>query len=162
TSLEDIKTLKMDVAYPFLLEVFLDLQKGLLKREDVVEILKIVESYVFRRAIVGIPTNSMNKTFATLSRTIDKNRYLDSVKVAFLRLDAYRKFPDDDEFVLELVQKDVYNFRSRAYLLRKLENFDRKEAVPLAEYTIEHIMPQNPALSEEWRDALGENWKEVQ
>ncbi len=162
TLLDDIKTLKMDVAYPFLLEVFLDFEKGLLNREAIVEILKIVESYVFRRAIVGIPTNSMNKTFATLSRSLDKSRYLDSVRAAFLLLDSYRRFPDDDEFLLELVQKDVYNFRSRTYLLKKLENYNRKEPVNITEYTIEHIMPQNPLLSPEWRQMLGENWKEVQ
>ena len=27
---------------------------------------------------------------------------------------------------------------------------------------IEHIMPQNPNLSQEWRDALGPNYKEIQ
>ena len=162
TSLEDIKTLKMDVVYPFLLEVFLDQQRGLLTNSEVLEILKIVESYVFRRAIVGIPTNSMNKTFATLSRSIDKKQYLNSVKAAFLLLDSYRRFPDDDEFVLEFVQKDVYNFRSRSYLLRKLENFDRKEPVKLSDFTIEHIMPQNPSLSSEWQRMLGDRWKDVQ
>lgn len=162
TLLDDIKTLKMDVAYPFLLEVFLDFEKGLLNREAIVEILKIVESYVFRRAIVGIPTNSMNKTFATLSRTLDKSRYLDSTRAAFLLLDSYRRFPDDDEFLLELVQKDVYNFRSRTYLLKKLENYNRKEPVNVIEYTIEHILPQNPSLSTEWKQMLGENWKDIQ
>jgi uncharacterized protein with ParB-like and HNH nuclease domain len=54
-SLFDIKALRMEVSYPFLLEVFLDFYKGLLNREELIEILKIVESYVFRRAIVGIP-----------------------------------------------------------------------------------------------------------
>ncbi|MBX3064277.1 MAG: DUF262 domain-containing protein [Anaerolineae bacterium] len=162
TALEDIKTLKMDVVYPFLLEVFLDQQRGLLTRDEVLEILKIVESYVFRRAIVGIPTNSMNKTFATLSRTLDKNRYLESVKAAFLLQDSYRRFPDDHEFEQEFVKKDVYNFRSRTYLLSKLENLDRKEPVNLSDYTIEHIMPQNPSLSAEWQLMLGENWKDIQ
>lgn len=161
TALEDIKTLKMDVVYPFLLEIFLDQQQGLLTRDEIYEILRIVESYVFRRAIVGIPTNSMNKTFANLSRTINKKQYLDSVKAAFLLLDSYRRFPDDDEFVLEFVQKDVYNLRNRAYLLRKLENADRKEPVNLSDFTIEHIMPQNPILSTAWQQMLGEQWKEV-
>jgi uncharacterized protein with ParB-like and HNH nuclease domain len=161
-ALEDIKTLKMDVVYPFLLEVFLDYEQGVIRRDDVVEILKIVESYVFRRAIVGIPTNSMNKTFSTLTRNLDKARYVDGIKATFLKLDSYRRFPDDDEFVLELVQKDVYNFRNRSYLLRKLENFERKEPVNLSDYTIEHIMPQNPSLSVGWQQMLGSKWKEVQ
>lgn len=160
--LADIKALKMEVAYPFLLEVFLDYESGFLSREELIEILRLVESYVFRRAIVGIPTNSMNKTFANLSRSIKKDRYLESVKVAFRMLDSYRRFPDDEEFMFEFVLKDVYNFRNRSYLLRKLENHNRKEPVNIEEWTIEHIMPQNENLSNEWREMLGENWQEVQ
>jgi len=57
--------------------------------------------------------------------------------------------------------KDVYNFSSRNYLLRKLENVDTKEPATIEEYTIEHIMPQNEHLSFEWQRELGPNWKEV-
>ena len=58
-------------------------------------------------------------------------------------------------------QRDLYNFRSRSYWLRRLENHGRKERVPVDEYTIEHIMPQNEDLSAEWREALGEDWERV-
>ena len=30
------------------------------------------------------------------------------------------------------------------------------------DYTIEHILPQNPELSSEWQEMLGDDWKEVQ
>ncbi|WP_263405590.1 DUF1524 domain-containing protein [Wenzhouxiangella sp. AB-CW3] len=58
--------------------------------------------------------------------------------------------------------RDLYNFRSRSYWLRRLENHDRKERVPVDEYTIEHILPQNENLSREWQHALGEDWKRIQ
>ena len=54
------------------------------------------------------------------------------------------------------------NFRSRSYWLRRLENHGRKERVPVDEYTIEHILPQNPDLSAAWKQALGSDWKRVQ
>jgi predicted transport protein len=76
--------------------------------------------------------------------------------------DSYRRIPDDDEFKKELLIKDVYHFRNRNYILRKLENYDRKELVDIDSYTIEHIMPQNPKLSVEWITDLGEKWKEIQ
>lgn len=91
--LEDINTLKVDVAYPFLLELYDDYDQGRLTRAEFIEALKLVESYVFRRAICGIPTNSLNKTFANLGREIDKDRYLESLKAAFLLKDSYRRFP---------------------------------------------------------------------
>ena len=44
-----------------------------------------------------------------------------------------------------------------------MENADRpKERVNVDDYTIEHIMPQNRNLPEQWREELGGNWKEVQ
>ncbi|MFL5657822.1 MAG: DUF262 domain-containing protein [Ktedonobacteraceae bacterium] len=159
--LYDINTLKVDVAYPFLLEVYDDYAHKLLSREDFIAILRLVESYVFRRVICGVPTNSMNKTFATLAREIDKEQYLESVQAAFLQKDAYRRFPRDEEFRAAFMVKDVYNFRSRNYMLRKLENSGSKEWVNIEDYTIEHILPQNERLSSEWQVELGSNWKEV-
>jgi uncharacterized protein with ParB-like and HNH nuclease domain/predicted transport protein len=162
--LENINALKVDVAYPLLLEAFDDFERHkTLSRDGFIEILQIIESYVFRRAIVGIPTNSMNKTFATFKRSINKNDYSNSVRFAFANLDSYRRFPKDDEFRSEFVMKDVYNLRLRRnYLMSKLENHQRKEFVDTDEYTIEHILPQNPNLSREWQIMLGDNWKEVQ
>ncbi len=159
--LEGINTLKVDVAYPLLIEVYNDYeQHNLLTRKEFIEILRLVESYVLRRAICGIPTNSMNKTFATFKRAIKKDDYLDSVKYALLQLDSYRRFPQHDEFWQAFTFKDIYNLRQRRnYILSNLENYGRKEWVNIEEYTIEHIMPQNPKLSPEWRDVLGENWK---
>lgn len=160
--LEEINTLKVDVSYPFLLEVYNDFAEERLPKEDFISILKLVEAYVFRRAICGVPTNSLNKTFATISKEIDKSNYLESTIVAFLNKDSHRRFPKNEEFINELTVKDVYNFRTRNYLLRKLENFNRKEIVDIESYTIEHIMPQNPNLSVEWKQDLGTDWEEVQ
>ena len=53
-------------------------------------------------------------------------------------------------------------FPRRSYWLRRLENYGRKERVPVDEYTIEHILPQNDNLSAEWREELGPEWQRVQ
>ncbi len=159
--LNDINTLKVDVAYPFLLEVYDDYANRRLSREDLIAILRLVESYVFRRVICGIPTNALNKIFATLSREIDKEHYLESVQSAFLTKLYGGRFPRDEEFRAAFVVKDVYNFRSRNYMLRKLENYEQKELVNVESCTIEHIMPQNEQLSAEWREELGPDWQEV-
>ena len=52
--------------------------------------------------------------------------------------------------------------RNRNFILSHLENFDNKSAINIENYTIEHIMPQNPHLNKEWQDMLGVNWKEIQ
>ncbi|CAM8660720.1 COG1479 Uncharacterized conserved protein [Comamonadaceae bacterium] len=161
-SFHDLRELKVDVAYPFLLDVYHDYKQGRLTSEEVLSIVRLVESYVFRRAICAIPTNSLNKTFAGMSRTLKKDRYLESVQAAFLLLPSYRRFPSDDEFQREIKVRDLYNFRSRSYWLRRLENHGRKERVMVEDYTIEHILPQNEALSKEWQADLGADWQRVQ
>lgn len=158
----DLRELKVDVAYPFLLDVYHDYKQGRLTSEEVLRIVRLVESYVFRRAICAIPTNSLNKTFAGMSRTLKKDRYLESVQVAFLLLPSYRRFPSDDEFQRDVKVRDLYNFRSRSYWLRRLENHGRKERVMVEDYTIEHILPQNEAPSKEWQAELGTDWQRVQ
>src|SRR5215470_3004655 len=42
---------------------------------DFVKAVRLIEAYVFRRAICAIPTNSMNKTFATFTKVLKKDRY---------------------------------------------------------------------------------------
>jgi uncharacterized protein with ParB-like and HNH nuclease domain/predicted transport protein len=157
-----ISRLKVDVSYPFLLAVYNDYDLKVLLETDFYQILCLVENYVFRRAICGIPTNSMNKTFANLYKSVRKENYLESVQAAFLLMDSYKRFPGDAEFQKEIAIKDVYNFRNRNYMLDRLENHKRKEHVSIDEYTIEHILPQNKDLSNEWKTMLGDEWQNIQ
>jgi len=159
---QDLRELKVDVAYPFLLELYHDYANGTLSAADFAATVRLVEAYVFRRAICAIPTNSMNKTFATFGKALKKDHYFESILAHFLTLPSYRRFPTDDEFRRDLHTRDLYNFRSRSYWLRRLENHGRKERVAVDEYTIEHILPQNPNLSAAWKLALGSEWERVQ
>jgi len=157
----DINNLKVDVSYPFLIKAYEDYEEKKISKEELIELLKYLESYVFRRAICGIPTNSLNKTFANLYKEINIEKYLESFKASLLLKDSYRRFPKNKEFKEQLTIKDVYNFRSRNYLLRKLENHNRKELVNVESYTIEHVMPQNQKLPNGWKKELGESWKDI-
>lgn len=161
----NIRELRVDVAYPLMLELYDDYQLNILELNEFAEALHLIESYVFRRAVCAIPANSMNKTFAGLSKSFYKERYLESLKAAFMLLPSYRRFPTDEEFKRDIQIRDLYNFRSRSYWLRRLENHNHKEPIPVDEYTIEHIMPQCdnqpdkvPAV---WRAELGDEWQRV-
>lgn len=159
---QDLLELRVDVAFPFLLELYDDFAEGLLSRDEFAQCVHLTESYVFRRGVCAIPTNSLNKTFATFGKALKKDRYLESVQAHFLTLPSYRRFPDNVEFKKEFMQRDLYNTRMRSYWLRRLENYGRKERVAVQDYTIEHILPQNENLSIKWREALGPDWKQVQ
>ena len=157
----DLRELRVDVAYPLLLELYNDYANEILSLDEFLEAVRYIESYVFRRFICSIPTNSLNRTFATFSRFVDKERYLESFCAYFQWLPSYRRFPNNREFMREIRARNLYNNRA-TYWLRRLENQDRKEPVPVDEFTVEHILPQNQNLSQPWRDALGEDWQSVQ
>ncbi len=151
--------LEMDVVYPLLLELYSDYKDGVLSKQDFIPIIYLTESYLCRRAVCGLGTNSLNKVFPSFTKKIDKKQYLKSVEEHFGSLTGNQKFPNNDEFKKLFITIDFYHFKKTKYFLERLENFDTKEPVDTQECTIEHIMPQ--ILTEEWKRDLGENFKAI-
>lgn len=156
---ESFLKLESDTPYPLLLQLYDDYASKILSKQDFICIMAIIESYIFRRSVCEIPTNSLNKTFASFSKNIQKESYLESVKAQFMLLKSYMRFPNDNEFKESIIRKNFYSFAKKIYYFQKLENFERKEKVSMNEYTIEHIMPQNENLA--WQKDLGENYKDI-
>ena len=161
---DEINALSVEVVFPFLLEVYEDYTQGKIEKADVIETLRLIVSYIFRRTLCGIPTNGLNRTFAGLMLEVDKSNYLENLKFAFSQRPFSQRYPSNEEFGRSFLIRDIYRFRSkkfrpRDYLLRKLENYGRKEPISVGDYTIEHVMPQT--LSEEWQAELGEDWSET-
>ncbi|MFH4828627.1 GmrSD restriction endonuclease domain-containing protein [Vibrio diabolicus] len=159
---QDLNAYKVDVSYPLILELYHDYDSQILTLDEFIECVRLIESYVFRRYVCDIPTNSLNKTFASFARSIRKSSYLESFKAELISLSSYRRFPSDSELNRCLQHKDMYNVRSRAYWLRRLENYDKKERISVENYTIEHVLPQNKNLSSQWQIALGDDWQSIQ
>ncbi|GAL12523.1 hypothetical protein JCM19233_3515 [Vibrio astriarenae] len=157
---QDLNAYKVEVSYPFILELYHDYDNGILSQADFIESVRLVESYVFRRYVCSIPTNSLNKTFASFGRNLTKSHYLESIKAEFKKLTSYRRFPLSSEFCRALETKDMYHVRSKTYWLTRLENAGKKEPIHVNNYTIEHVLPQGD-LPLEWQEALGEDWEKV-
>ncbi|WRG17365.1 DUF262 and DUF1524 domain-containing protein [Helicobacter pylori] len=152
--------LEMDVIYPLLLELYSDYSDGVLSKQDFIPIIALIESYICRRAVCGLGTNSLNKVFPFVTKKINKDQYLESIKVHFGYLTEKQRFPNNDEFKEHFITIDFYNFQKREYFLERLENFNTKEPVNTKEYcTTEHIMPKT--LNLEWERDLGENFQAI-
>ncbi len=151
--------LEMDVIYPLLLELYSDCIDGVLSKADFGRSIALIESYICRRAVCGLGTNSLNKVFPSFTRHIQKDQYFESLKAHFGSLTNNQRFPNNDEFRNLFITIDFYKFQKNKYFFERLENFDRKERVYTHEYTTEHIMPQT--LTEEWERDLGENFQEI-
>lgn len=156
--LEHINRLEINVAYPFLLQVFEDAENGIVSEQELVNVLKLIQSYVWRRFVAGYPTNALNKIFMTLYGEVDTEEYYESVAKALLRKKSSGKFPSDEEVKAALKDKDLYNIKAknRSYFFELLENHNNRELVDTSneQITVEHIFPQTP--SDNWRTALSE------
>ena len=160
----ELRTLDVSVSYPFLMRVYDDYKKSIISKDEFIIIVRTTINYVVRRSICDIPTNSLNKTFATFYSKIKPQNYVKSILAEYVIKDSYRAFPTDDEFAEKFTTKAIYNMRIKNYILECLENHDHKEPISIIRdgYTIEHIMPQNQDLNSEWKNMLGNDWKEVQ
>ncbi|MGE5342031.1 MAG: DUF262 domain-containing protein [Candidatus Omnitrophota bacterium] len=152
-----INNLKITVSYPFLLEVYRDYGKGLINKQTILQVFGLIESFVWRRSILGLPSNSLDKIFSDLYKEIDQADYVKSLQKTLIKKKGRRRFPTDIEIIDALREKDVYSMKPGIcmYFLKRLENFNNNEPVKLDKLTIEHIFPQNP--DSKWKYELEEN-----
>ncbi|GAA9551844.1 DUF262 and DUF1524 domain-containing protein [Helicobacter pylori] len=151
--------LERDVIYPLLLELYSDYSDGVLSEDDFKHSIYLIESYLCRRAVCGLGTNSLNKVFPSFTKHIQKDEYFKSLEAHFGYLTEKQRFPNNDEFKDCFITIDFYKFKKREYFFERLENFDTNEPVNTKGLTTEHIMPQT--LTEELKRDLGENFQAI-
>lgn len=157
---ESFDALQIRIVFPLVLRLYEDYMKKRLQKTEFIEVLRLIENYIVRRIICVGGTKHMRKVFLSLTSKIDKSDYIKSLKKAFAKLTAQARYYSDAEFKEHFCDSKVYDQRGCHYLLYRLENYEHpKEHIPLKDCTKERIMPQT--LTEEWKEELGKNWKEV-
>lgn len=162
--------LETSVIRPFAIEVIKLGDEGTISASEVGRSFSIIEDFIFRRLICALPSNALNKIFATLANDIRKldgtyDDYSDKLAFVLLKKQGSGRFPSDEEFSTSLQTRTLYGgtvSRVIWYLFSRLENegtFETKDVwnhLEKGEYSIEHIMPQS--LSESWKVDLGDDW----
>ncbi|MDD9859352.1 MAG: DUF262 domain-containing protein [Nitrospira sp.] len=156
--LEYINSLDMTVAFPFLMQVYDDYSNRKIDKETFIKVLDLIQSFVCRRFIVGLPTNSLNKIFMSLYGKVDISVYLLSIQKSLIQKTGVQRYPKNEEVKKSLRDKEVYHLKHhhRMYLLERLENYPSREQVLISgnpDITVEHIFPQNPGPK--WERDLG-------
>lgn len=165
--LNRIHKLEFTVSRPYLLDVFNDLKNHNLYEQTIIEILRIIESYAFRKILVDNTTQGLNKMFITLSKDIKKEKswkekYLEILNFILLEKRVSQRFPNNEEFENALITKEVYKLqtKNKNFLLESLDSYNSDYRIEdFEKLSIDHFMPQT--LKKEWKDRLGENWKEI-
>lgn len=161
--LANLRKLDVSLINPLLLSFYDDYNQGAFDRNDFLRLLDLTESYIFRRSVCDVASNSLNKFLPSVIAKLNKvqdagDNYVEAFE-SFLMLEAgtARRFPDNAEFYNALVTRDAYHYRRSLYLLSNLENFHHpKDPLKLdsGNFSIEHVMPQNALGSNGWKEAL--------
>lgn len=168
-----INKLEINMVIPLLFDLFEANDSGKLTEDELDEAVGIIENYIVRRIVCGLPTSMLNKVFVYIGEEISKYvlkdgaSYIDALKYAIISKTGKIRFPNDCDFVDKFEMFELYNAKSsvRKYIFERLENYKSKERVAVEEQiekgqlTIEHIMPQT--LTVEWQKHLGDNYELV-
>jgi hypothetical protein len=161
---DHFRRLDFGTVYPLILALSEDYIEGQLGLAEFLECLRILHSFIIRRMIVGVPSNSLAGLFISLCKSKpdseDPSAWLSG---ALARESKNRRWPTDGEFSDRWIHTPLYGNRACPVILECLEEqYEHHEAVEMdrAAITIEHIMPQT--LTPEWEQMLGPNAHVIQ
>ena len=110
-----------------------------LSEDEFVDGVGLIESYLLRRAVLGLETRGYWAVFARIAHNLNHESAFESLQVAMARLRGSSRFPSDEEFSRGLKDRDLYGLRVCKHILDWLENAGHLEPSPVQDYSIEHI-----------------------
>lgn len=154
---------EVTTAYPLLLNCYDLVENDRLSIVQFSEILSVLENYLVRRFVCGIPTNQFNKIFPSVLMQVFYQGDTNIVE-KFKNALQTKGYPKDTEFKLRFKESKLYGAADRAVktklILESIEEFfAHKETVDFSGLTIEHIMPQT--LTDWWKEHLGSEWEDI-
>jgi hypothetical protein len=154
---EFFRRLDFGTVYPLLLALYEDYEDGQFAEEEFLCALRMLFSFIIRRMVVGVPSNSLAGLFVGLCKikpvTETPSAWLSA---ALCSEEKNRRWPNDNEFSKAWINTQLYGSRACPVILERIEaHFEHHEAVQLDQVTVEHVMPQT--LSAEWEAMLGPN-----
>ena len=156
--LSEFRYLRNTTVYPLILSVFEDTYSYKnINENELLDILNLLISYIFRRSVCGYTTNSLNKVFASIVVLLKSKDIYKQIEKGLMN----KSFPGDEEFRAEFIKCNFYKKGTEfcKYTLKLLETFENKEQTDMENITIEHIMPQT--LNSEWRIELGSKFEQI-
>ena len=159
--LSEIQQLDISTAHPLLLNLLDRHERGHVNRDELDVCLRDLVSFVIRRTICGESTRGYGRWFPEAIPTIVTNP---SADLRGYWLD--KGWPDDATFVARLAEFPIYIREKKKcrHLLERLEHeHGHREAVNLANLSIEHVLPQtveNDDAGRAWQTELGTSWRQ--
>lgn len=159
--IKEYRIIGSELPAPLIMGFYNLYQNDEINKEQLSELISIVNNYLVRRSICDLDTKSITKLFAPLlSDVIDYCRGDYNLIVESLIHNLIVRNKNDSMFVPDEVQLYDMVLNSNVYknknvlriFLDKLEHDQNPAPVDLDKLNIEHVMPQNPR--NEWYDIL--------
>lgn len=153
--LERLRDWGTSTVEPIVLQLLARRSSGVDEVSDVSEALRILESFLVRRVIVGRATAGLNRILLSIGAELTESE--PSAETVRRTLSSGRKTFATDAEIDQAVLAIPFYFQGRP-IQRKLildwleRSFGSKEAVDAERATIEHVMPQT--LTSDWSNAL--------
>ena len=157
TRLNRLNVWTVTTSYPLLLKAYLS---GI-SESEMARVIDIVESFVVRRYICNVKTNSLNNIFAHLCNLGGKN-IVTSIEQELASYSRNYRWPDNEEFAEAFQKFPLYkgSYSKCWFIMVSLEqSFEHPEKIDFGNLTVEHVMPET--LTDWWKDHLGPDWQRV-
>lgn len=133
---------KTTVTWPYLMQVISAFRDKKLSRKQTIDCLRIVESFLVRRAIAGLEPTGLHAVFKSLWNKAggDKKLLKDKIVTTTIRC------PGDDEIKNMLLHENMYTRQITKYLLIQQEvSYNKAHGYDNAtsNFSAEHVMPKN-------------------
>ncbi len=156
-SIENLATWNSIPSQPLALEIVARVANGEIEESDAAMALDIVLSFLVRRALVGTPTNNLNRQLSPIPRQLKEGAVAGQL-ISLLSASS-RYWPTDSELVQRIPNTPLYinctSNQIRIILWMIERSFRADELVEYQDLTVEHIQPQ--ALTEDWVSMLLSN-----
>jgi len=146
--------------YAFILKLVDQTREGVVPESDAVEVLALLEAFLFRRAVAGYEPTGLHAVFKGMWRELSDAGLAVTAQNLAARISARPTvpWPADAEFAESVRAGDLYNRRVAKYALRQYEEACHGET-PADDFEIEHILPRTP--TDGWGELLGEDYHRV-
>ncbi len=148
--------------YSFIMQLMEAFRTEHVSENTAVDILDALESFLFRRAVMGIEPTGLHAAFKGLWAELTSDTGL-----ATLTAEAFRgrlagkatiTWPTDEQFSAAIHTEALYRRKVCGYALSEHERSLKGETASDASHT-EHVAPQAP--TDHWREQLGEHYERL-
>ncbi len=146
-AIADLHSLKVPSStYSYIFKLLSEVHQEKVSPDEAVKIMRVIESFIFRRAVGGYEPTGLHAVFKVLWQETEANVSATGVNEAIKRRRTV-PWPNDAEFQETVINGNLYGRTVARYAIAQFES-SRPGETPVDDFEIEHILPQNP--HEDW------------